>query len=81
MFGPRLHFPADFVGRGDMSRGGLMLRCVTEGRELEYAPILGATRRGARPPKLARLGGGKVTSARMPEALLISSVAPAKPGG
>ena len=25
-FGDRLHFPSDFVGRGDMSRGGLMLR-------------------------------------------------------
>lgn len=24
--GTRLHFPADFVGRGDMSRGGLLLR-------------------------------------------------------
>ena len=27
-FRERLHFPSDFVGRGDMSRGGLMLRCV-----------------------------------------------------
>ena len=28
VFGARLLFPAEFVGRGDMSRGGLMLRCV-----------------------------------------------------
>src|SRR5687768_15004397 len=28
IFGERLLFPADFAGRGDMSRGGLMLRCV-----------------------------------------------------
>ena len=28
VLGARLVFPSDFVGRGDMSRGGLMLRCV-----------------------------------------------------
>ena len=27
IFGERLLFPIDFVGRGDMSRGGLLLRC------------------------------------------------------
>jgi hypothetical protein len=48
----RLRFPADFVGRGDMSRGGLLLRCVTQRRELEYVPIAGATRHGKRPPRL-----------------------------
>jgi hypothetical protein len=53
VFGPSLMFPIEFVGRGDMSRGGLLLRCVSEGRELEYQPILGAVRRGKRPPKLA----------------------------
>ena len=52
IFGARLLFPADFVGRGDMSRGGLMLRCVTEGRELRYIPLAGATRHGPRPAKL-----------------------------
>ena len=36
VFGARLRVPADFIGLGDMSRGGLMLRCVREGRELEY---------------------------------------------
>jgi hypothetical protein len=30
--------PAEFVGRGDMSRGGLLLRCVDAGEELEYVP-------------------------------------------
>jgi len=29
VFGDRLVFPPAFVGRGDMSRGGLLLRCVT----------------------------------------------------
>jgi hypothetical protein len=54
VFGERLLFPAEFVGRGDMSRGGLMLRCVEDGRELEYIPVVGAVRRGKRPPKLPR---------------------------
>lgn len=52
-FGPRLMFPEEFIGRGDMSRGGLMLRCADAGRELTYVPVLGAMRRGRRPPKLA----------------------------
>jgi hypothetical protein len=55
IFGERLLFPADFVGRGDMSRGGLMLRCVAAGTELAYIPVRDAIRRGKRPPKLARL--------------------------
>jgi hypothetical protein len=53
VFSDRLCFPAAFVGRGDMSRGGLMLRCVDEARELEYIPVAGAVRHGSRPPKLA----------------------------
>ena len=52
IFGERLLFPAEFVGRGDMSRGGLMLRCVRESRELDYVAVAGATRRGARPARL-----------------------------
>jgi hypothetical protein len=55
IFGKRLMFPAAFIGRGDMSRGGLMLRCVSAGEELEYLPLAGAIRRGARPPKLPPL--------------------------
>ena len=54
VLGDRLVFPLDFVGRGDMSRGGLLLRCVSEGRELDYASVAGATRRGPRPPRLPR---------------------------
>jgi hypothetical protein len=53
IFRERLLFPAEFVGRGDMSRGGLMLRCVESGEELTYAPVLDAVRHGQRPPKLA----------------------------
>jgi len=53
--GERLRFPLDFVGRGDMSRGGLMLRCVMAGFELPYVPLSGAIRHGQRPPKLEPL--------------------------
>lgn len=55
-FGPRLHFPSDFVGRGDMSRGGLLLRMVAARTELEYTALASDARRhGARPPKLPPL--------------------------
>jgi hypothetical protein len=54
VFGNQLYFPSDFVGRGDMSRGGLMLRCVESGVELEYTALVPQViRHGARPPKLA----------------------------
>jgi hypothetical protein len=52
VFGPHLIFPEKFVGRGDMSRGGLMLRCVESRLELDYVPVASAIRRGTRPPKL-----------------------------
>ena len=55
VFGDRLLFPSDFVGRGDMSRGGLMLRRAASGEELAYVPVAGAVRHGPRPPKLPRL--------------------------
>jgi hypothetical protein len=51
-FEERLLFPADFVGRGDMSRGALMLRCAADGTELRYIPVAGAILKGKRPPKL-----------------------------
>jgi predicted kinase len=55
IFGERLKFPQEFVGRGDMSRGGLMLRYAAERRELTYVPVAGAVRHGVRPPKLEKL--------------------------
>ena len=55
IFGDRLRFPIDFVGRGDMSRGGLLLRRAREGVELDYVPVQGAVLHGARPPKLPPL--------------------------
>jgi hypothetical protein len=56
IFGDRLRFPIDFVGRGDMSRGGLLLRQAREGVELDYVSVRGAVLHGARPPKLPPLG-------------------------
>jgi hypothetical protein len=53
VLGDRLLFPIDFVGRGDMSRGGLLLRAADSGGELGYEPVAGAIRRGRRPPRLA----------------------------
>jgi hypothetical protein len=54
VFGQRLLFPEEFIGRGDMSRGGLMLRCVDAGLQLTYVPVGNVTRHGPRPPKLPR---------------------------
>lgn len=71
VLGERLYFPSAFIGRGDMSRGGLMLRCVEAGTELEYIALrAAATRRGPRPEKLPPKSGkreavnGKGASAR-----------------
>lgn len=55
VFGDRLQFPETFVGRGDMSRGGLMLRASRSGEELAYCPVAGAKRHGQRPAKLPRV--------------------------
>ncbi len=52
VFGARLVFPADFVGRGDMSRGGLLLRAARAGAELAYVPVADAVRHGPRPARL-----------------------------
>ncbi len=70
VFDERLVFPVDFVGRGDMSRGGLMLRAVRAGVELPYAPVRGAVRHGKRPPRLGpvRRGPGRPTPTPTPTA-------------
>ena len=51
--GDRLHYPPTFIGRGDMSRGGLLLRSARASTELDYDVLAeGTIRRGQRPPKL-----------------------------
>jgi hypothetical protein len=52
VFGDRVVVPEDFAGRGDMSRGGLLLRCVESGQELAYTPAARAVRHGPRPARL-----------------------------
>lgn len=56
IFGNRLQFPHEFVGRGDMSRGGLLLRSVAANRILTHVPLDGTLRRGRRPPRLTLAG-------------------------
>jgi len=44
IFGTRLRVPAEFVGLGDMARGGLLLRCVRENRQLNYVEVASVVR-------------------------------------
>ena len=46
LLGDRLLFPADFAGRGDMSRGALLLRSVAADQELHYVPVTAACLQG-----------------------------------
>lgn len=55
IWGERLMFPLEFAGRGDMSRGGLMLRCVQDGLQLKYVPVATAALHGPKPPKLPKM--------------------------
>jgi hypothetical protein len=56
VFGDRLLFPADFVGRGDMSRGGLLLRAARTNHELPYITVQGAVLKGRRAPRISDMG-------------------------
>ncbi len=53
-FGDRLFFPRDFIGRGDMSRGGLLLRSARDKTELPYITVKGAVYRGKRAPRIGK---------------------------
>lgn len=54
-FGDRLVFPSDFVGRGDMSRGGLLLRAARNNIELPYLSVAGAVFKGKRAKRIAEM--------------------------
>jgi hypothetical protein len=54
-FGERLVFPSDFVGRGDMSRGGLLLRAARNNVELPYISVAGAIFKGKRAKRIAEM--------------------------
>ena len=64
VLGGRLLFPMDFVGRGDMSRGALLLRAARAEEELAYAPVATAVRRGKRPKKMKVDHAGDDTTTR-----------------
>jgi hypothetical protein len=56
-------YPISFVGRGDMSRGGLLLRSAASGEELEYGPAHGRRPAARAAPAEARSvdsGSGKL---------------------
>ena len=60
VLGDRLFFPRDFIGRGDMSRGALLLQRVDAGHELDYVPFVGGVaRRGPRAPGVAKARSSK----------------------
>jgi hypothetical protein len=59
VLGGRLMVPAEFIGRGDMSRGALMLRAVREMKQLEYVA--------------ATLVAVKTTKAKKPRAKMAKS--------
>lgn len=48
VFGSRLRVPEEFIGRGDMSRGGLLLRCVRTNQQLGYIDAAAAAARATR---------------------------------
>jgi predicted kinase len=70
VFGEQLLFPPDFIGRGDMSRGGLLLRAARARRELEYAPVARADRHGRRPARLSPISADE-TRVRGPELVVL----------
>ena len=62
VFGGSLLFPGEFVGRGDMSRGGLLLRAARDGVELDYRPVHGAQRNGKRAVRIDDLPRARAVS-------------------
>ena len=58
IFGRNLQFPLEFVGRGDMSRGSLLLRSASTNQMLDHVPVAGATLRGKCPPKFISVRRG-----------------------
>jgi hypothetical protein len=54
ILGGRLLFPKEFVGHGDMARGGMLLQRATSGVELTYIHVSDPARLGIRPTRKAR---------------------------
>lgn len=51
IFGARLVFPREFVGHGDMARGGMLLQRAASGEEFTYLPVSDPSRLGTRAKK------------------------------
>jgi hypothetical protein len=62
VFGARLEFPSSFVGRGDMSRGGLLLRAARWRRNstTPLDPGRGAAQQASAQAPRLRLRGGSL---------------------
>ena len=54
IFGKRLVFPKEFIGHGDMARGGMLLQRADSGEELTYLPVADPARLGASASKKVR---------------------------
>jgi predicted kinase len=67
IFGSRLMFPVEFLGRGDMSRGALMLRCAREAVQLHYSPVVSLESKNSRSAKSASTSSQHKTEARKDE--------------
>ncbi len=55
IFGEKLVFPKEFLGHGDMARGGMLLKRAESGLELTYLPVSSPERLTARGTKKARV--------------------------
>jgi hypothetical protein len=53
IFGERLVFPKEFLGRGDMARGAMLLQRAASGQELTYLPV-------SDPSRVGRHGGSRM---------------------
>ena len=54
IFGKRLVFPKEFIGHGDMARGGMLLQRADSGKELTYMPVADPARLGTSASKKTR---------------------------
>ena len=59
VLGDRLRVPGAFIGLGDMSRGGLLLRAAAEGRELAYVDAPTRPERASRAAPASSLRKGR----------------------
>jgi hypothetical protein len=54
IFGRRLVFPKEFIGHGDMARGGMLLQRAASGKEFTYIPVADPARLGKSASKRAK---------------------------